>query len=198
MASVAGRIALRLERIIPKLVIAPGFLAILLFVYGFIIWTAYISFSKSKMLPNYDLIGLRQYERLFQMDRWNVAFTNLIVFGVAFIAISIIIGVLLAILLDQRIRIEGAIRTIYLYPMAISFVITGTAWKWIMNPSLGLETVVHSWGVGILFVWLDRRSEYGGLCVGDGGGVAVLGLCHGPVSFRSQERRSGYHQGGQS
>nr|WP_319389169.1 sugar ABC transporter permease [uncultured Cohaesibacter sp.] len=159
MASVAARMADRLDRWIPKIVIAPGFLAILLFVYGFIIWTAYISFSKSRMLPNYDLIGLRQYERLFQMDRWNVAFTNLLIFGATFILISIIIGVLLAVLLDQRIRIEGAIRTIYLYPMAISFVITGTAWKWIMNPSLGLETVVRSWGwESFSFGWIVDQN----------------------------------------
>lgn len=136
----------RLARLLPQIVVAPGFAAILFFVYGFILWTGYMSLTKSKMLPNYTLTGFRQYERLFQMDRWSVAIDNLFVFGVLFIAVAIVIGCLLAVLLDQKIRAEGFIRTIYLYPMAISFIITGTAWKWIMNPSLGLETVVRSWG----------------------------------------------------
>lgn len=136
----------RLARLLPQIVVAPGFAAILFFVYGFILWTGYMSLTKSKMLPNYTLTGFRQYERLFQMDRWSVAIDNLFVFGVLFILVAIVIGCLLAVLLDQKIRAEGFIRTIYLYPMAISFIITGTAWKWIMNPSLGLETVVRSWG----------------------------------------------------
>ena len=136
----------RIARLLPQIVVAPGFAAILFFVYGFIIWTGYISLTKSKMLPNYSLIGFRPYERLFQMDRWSVALENLFAFGVLFILAAIMIGCLLAVLLDQKIRAEGFIRTIYLYPMAISFIITGTAWKWIMNPSLGLETVVRGWG----------------------------------------------------
>ncbi|MDE4097581.1 carbohydrate ABC transporter permease [Phaeobacter gallaeciensis] len=136
----------RLARLLPQIVVAPGFAAILFFVYGFILWTGYMSLTKSKMLPNYTLTGVRQYERLFQMDRWSVAIDNLFVFGALFIIAAIVIGCLLAVLLDQKIRAEGVIRTIYLYPMAISFIITGTAWKWIMNPSLGLETVVRSWG----------------------------------------------------
>ncbi|WP_039018026.1 carbohydrate ABC transporter permease [Halocynthiibacter namhaensis] len=140
------KIADRIARWLPQIVVAPCFAAILFFVYGFIAWTAYISFTKSKMLPNYNLIGTRPYERLFQMDRWGVAQENLFIFGILFIAFAIVIGCLLAVLLDQKIRAEGFIRTIYLYPMAISFIITGTAWKWIMNPSLGLETVVRSWG----------------------------------------------------
>ncbi|WP_097155809.1 carbohydrate ABC transporter permease [Cohaesibacter gelatinilyticus] len=146
MARSHGGIARKLERWIPQLVVSPGFLAIVVFVYGFIFWTGYISTTKSKMLPNYTFIGLRPYERLFQMDRWEVAFNNLFVFGFVFIVVAIAIGCLLAILLDQKIRAEGAIRTVYLYPMAISFIITGTAWKWIMNPSLGLESVIRSWG----------------------------------------------------
>jgi glucose/mannose transport system permease protein len=136
----------RIARALPQIVVAPSFTAILFFVYGFILWTGYISFTKSKMLPNYTLLGTRPYERLFQMDRWSVAIENLFVFGILFILVSIVVGCLLAILLDQKIRAEGFIRTIYLYPMAISFIITGTAWKWIMNPSLGLETVVRGWG----------------------------------------------------
>lgn len=149
----------RIARALPQIVVAPSFALILFFVYGFIVWTGYISLTKSKMLPNYNLIGFRPYERLFQMDRWSVALENLFVFGFLFILVSIVIGCLLAVLLDQKIRAEGFIRTIYLYPMAISFIITGTAWKWIMNPSLGLETVVRSWGwESFSFGWTNSET----------------------------------------
>lgn len=140
---------------IPKLVLAPSFALILLFVYGFIIWTAYISFSKSRMLPNYDLIGLRPYEKLWNSLNWQVALENLAVFGGLYIIICCALGLFLAILLDQRIRIEGGLRPIFLYPMALSFIVTGTAWKWFLNPGLGLEKTMQNWGwESFSFDWL--------------------------------------------
>ena len=87
--------------------------------YGYILWTLVLSFTNSTFLPTYKFVGLAQYARLFDNDRWWVASKNLAVFGGMFIAISLVIGVFLAILLDQRIRKEGFIRTIYLYPMAL-------------------------------------------------------------------------------
>ena len=93
-----------LERHVPKLVLAPSFIAALLFVYGFIGWTAWVSFTRSRLLPNYDLVGPIQYERLFASPRWEVALNNLFVFGVLFIGISMLLGLLLAIFLDQKIR----------------------------------------------------------------------------------------------
>lgn len=144
-----------LERQLPKLVLAPSALALLIFVYGFIAWTAWISFTRSRLLPRFELEGTIQYERLFASPRWDTALNNLFVFGVLFIAISMALGLLLAILLDQQIRAEGAIRTIYLYPMAISFIVTGTAWKWILNPGLGLEAMVRGWGwESFTFDWM--------------------------------------------
>ena len=144
-----------LEKQLPKLVLAPSFVAILIFVYGFIGWTAWVSFTKSKLLPRYDIVGLIQYDRLFVSPRWDVAFSNLFIFGCLFIIISMLLGLLLAILLDQKIRTEGIIRTIYLYPMALSMIVTGTAWKWILNPGLGLEAMVRSWGwESFSFNWL--------------------------------------------
>ncbi|NBR89185.1 MAG: sugar ABC transporter permease [Rhodobacteraceae bacterium] len=134
------------ERQIPKIVLAPSFMAVLVFVYGFIAWTAWISFTRSKLLPNYEIKGVIQYERLFAAPRWDTAMSNLFVFGTLFIVISMLLGLLLAILLDQKIRTEGALRTIYLYPMALSMIVTGTAWKWIMNPGLGIENMVRGWG----------------------------------------------------
>ena len=146
-----------LERHVPKLVLAPSFIAALLFVYGFIGWTAWVSFTRSRLLPNYDLVGTIQYERLFASPRWEVALNNLFVFGVLFIGISMLLGLLLAIFLDQKIRTEGVLRTIYLYPMALSLIVTGTAWKWMLNPGLGLEAMVRGWGFeNFRFDWITK------------------------------------------
>ncbi|TCM87528.1 carbohydrate ABC transporter membrane protein 1 (CUT1 family) [Rhodovulum steppense] len=144
-----------IERRLPLIVVSPLFAVSLFFVYGFIAWTIWISFTKSGVMPVYDFHGLAQYERLWATPRWYVALKNLFVFSGLFIAISMGLGILLAILLDQRIRIEGAIRTIYLYPMALSFIVTGTVWKWILNPGLGIEKVMRDWGFeGFTFDWL--------------------------------------------
>ena len=144
-----------LEKHMPKIVLAPSFLVSIVFVYGFILWTAWVSLTKSKLMPRYELQGFFQYERLFDSVRWETALSNLFVFGFLFISISIILGLILAIFLDQRIRTEGVIRTIYLYPMALSLIVTGTAWKWILNPGLGLEATVKSLGwVDFSFNWL--------------------------------------------
>jgi glucose/mannose transport system permease protein len=144
-----------LQRQLPKLVLAPSFAVVLLFVYGFILWTIYLSFTDSKMMPNYGLAGLASYARLWAQPNWWVALQNLAIFGTLYIGISIALGLLLAILLDQRIRIEGGLRPIYLYPMALSFIVTGTAWKWFLNPGLGLEKTMHGWGwESFTFDWL--------------------------------------------
>lgn len=144
-----------IERQLPKLVVSPLFAASLFFVYGFIAWTLYISFTRSAVLPSYEFAGIIQYERLWDTPRWYVAIANLFIFSSLFMAGCTVIGILLAILLDQRIRIEGTIRAIYLYPMALSFIVTGTAWKWILNPGLGLEHVIRGWGYeSFRFDWL--------------------------------------------
>jgi glucose/mannose transport system permease protein len=143
------------EKQVPKIVLAPSFIAILLFVYGFIVWTGWVSLTRSRLLPKYDIVGFIQYERLFDSPRWDTAMSNLFIFGVLFIVISMFLGLLIAILLDQKIRIEGVLRTIYLYPMALSLIVTGTAWKWILNPGLGIESVVQGWGFeNFKFDWL--------------------------------------------
>ena len=140
---------------LPKLVVAPSFVCCLVFVYGYILWTAVLSFTTSRLLPNYAFAGLAQYEALFANERWWLALTNLAAFGGFFILISLVVGLLLAVLLDQKIRAEGAIRSIYLYPMALSFIVTGTAWKWILNPGLGIEKLVRDWGfTSFKFDWL--------------------------------------------
>lgn len=144
-----------IETSLPKLVVAPTFVMAMIFIYGYILLNAWLSFTKSRMLPRYEWAGTIQYEKLFANDRWWVAAENLAIFGILFIVICMALGLLLAILLDQRVRAEGAIRTIFLYPMALSFIVTGTAWKWILNPGLGLEKLVRDLGFeNFSFDWL--------------------------------------------
>ncbi|WP_458527095.1 carbohydrate ABC transporter permease [Onishia taeanensis] len=140
---------------LPRLVLAPSIAVSLFFVYGFMIWTFVLSLTNSRMLPSYDFVGFAQYAQLMANDRWWVAATNLVVFGGLFVGICLAIGVGLAILLDQRIRQEGSLRTVYLYPMALSFIVTGVVWKWLLNPSLGLQAMVRGWGFqDFTFDWL--------------------------------------------
>jgi glucose/mannose transport system permease protein len=143
------------ERWLPKIVLSPSLAMALVFVYGFIAWTGYLSLTESRLLPNYEFAGLTQYERLFDNERWWTSAKNLGIFGGLFISVSLALGLLLAILLDQKIRAEGALRAIYLYPMALSFIVTGTAWKWMLNPGLGLEKLMRDWGFETFtFDWL--------------------------------------------
>ncbi|MDZ5605156.1 sugar ABC transporter permease [Pseudomonas sp. RP23018S] len=144
-----------LQRWLPKLVLAPSMLIVLVGFYGYILWTLVLSFTQSSFMPSYKWAGLTQYAKLMANDRWWVASKNLMVFGGMFIGISLVVGVVLAVLLDQRIRREGFIRTVYLYPMALSMIVTGTAWKWLLNPGLGLDKLLRDWGwEGFRFDWL--------------------------------------------
>jgi glucose/mannose transport system permease protein len=154
-----------LEAALPKIVVAPSFAAMVIFIYGFILWTLYISMTKSSFLPSYDFVGLVNYIKLWRIERWWVAVRNLGIYGGLFIGLCTLLGLCLAIFLDQKIRIEGALRTIYLYPLALSFVVTGTAWKWILNPGLGIERLVRGWGWSTFtFDWLVT-SEMSIYCV---------------------------------
>jgi len=140
---------------LPKIVLSPTCVITLVFVYGFIIWTTYLSFSRSRMFPNLKWAGLKPHENLWANPVWYKAIENLVIFGVLYIGIATVLGLFLAILLDQRIRQEGLIRTIYLYPMALSFIVTGTVWKWMLNPGLGLEKLMHDIGwAGFHFDWI--------------------------------------------
>ncbi len=157
MATTSPGMLRRLQDWLPRLVLAPSFALVLIFVYGFIVWTAVLSMSTSRILPVYKWAGFDAYERLFAQPNWWMALKNLAIFGSLYIIICIALGLLLAILLDQRIRIEGMLRPIYLYPMALSFVVTGTAWKWFLNPGMGFQNTVRGWGwEGFTFDWLVR------------------------------------------
>ncbi|ODT06925.1 MAG: ABC transporter permease [Mesorhizobium sp. SCN 65-20] len=136
-----------LQDLLPKIVLAPSFALILIFVYGFIVFTAFLSFSGSKLLPDFSTwVGLNNYVRLFNHPNWITALKNLAIFSTLYIVVCSAIGLALAIFLDQKIRGEGVLRPIYLYPMALSFIVTGVAWKWFLDPGIGLEHVMQSWG----------------------------------------------------
>ena len=149
-----------LESALPQLVVAPAFVLGFAFIYGLMVWNGVLSLTASRMLPNYDeFVGLAQYARLWESERWWTAMKNLGIFSVLYVGISMAIGMALAILLDQKVRAEGWLRTIYLYPMALSFIVTGTAWKWILNPSLGLEKLMHDLGwASFSFDWLVQSD----------------------------------------
>ncbi len=149
----------KLQDYLPRLVLSPSFALILIFVYGFILFTGYLSVSDSRMLPSYGLIGFDNYQRLFSLRHWYTALNNLAIFGILYIVICTVIGLSLAILLDRKIRGEGILRPIYLYPMALSFIVTGTAWKWFLDPGIGLENVMHLWGwEEFSFRWIKDRN----------------------------------------
>jgi glucose/mannose transport system permease protein len=148
-----------LQELLPRIVLAPSFAAVLIFVYGFILFTGYLSFTDSKMLPSFGWVGFDNYSRLWALPHWWRALGNLAVFGTLYIVICSVLGLGLAILLDQKIRAEGALRPIYLYPMALSFIVTGTAWKWFLDPGIGLEHTMHQWGwESFSFNWIKDRN----------------------------------------
>ncbi len=110
------------------------------------LWTIYHSFTNSRMLPKSDFIGLDQYERLWSSDRWYMSIENLAIYGVCSLIFSLFIGFMLAALLDQKTRFENTFRTIFLYPFALSFIVTGLVWQWILNPDYGIQKIVRSLG----------------------------------------------------
>ena len=157
----------RLQNWLPKLVLSPSIAMIVVFVYGFILFTVYISFTDSRILPfvgnggqpAYDLIGFSNYEKLFSLSHWEISITNMAIFAGLYIIVCTVIGLTLAIFLDQKIRGEGLLRPLYLYPMALSFIVTGTAWKWFLDPGIGIENIVQSWGwESFAFDWIKNRD----------------------------------------
>lgn len=160
MASVAETdFRTRLQNWLPKLVLAPSVAVILVFVYSFIGFTVFLSFTDSRILPSFDLVGFSNYIKLFQLGAWTTAVSNLAIFASLYIVICTVVGLGLAIFLDQKIRGEGVLRPIYLYPMALSFIVTGTAWKWLLDPGFGIEHTMHLWGwTSFHFDWIKNRD----------------------------------------
>ncbi len=149
----------RMQSWLPKLVLSPSIFIMVIFVYGFILYSTYLSFTGSRMLPNYSWVGFENYAKLWKTPNWQTALLNLGIFAFLYVLICTVLGLMLAILLDQKIRGEGVLRPIYLYPMALSFIVTGTAWKWFLDPGIGLEQTMHAIGwESFHFGWIKSNT----------------------------------------
>ena len=159
----ARRRAGGLERYSHWIALTPSLALLAVFIYGFIGWTAYISVSASRMTPDLTFVGLRNYQKLWRLDPWTVASENAVIFTALYVSLGMAVGLGLAILLDQRVRFEGVFRTLFLYPAALSLVVTGVVWKWMLNPGTGLESFVRNLGfASFKFDWIieSRMAIY--------------------------------------
>ncbi|KND16318.1 sugar ABC transporter permease [Pannonibacter phragmitetus] len=145
----------RRRNLAATLALVPTALIVLVVFVGCLLWTIRLSFTSSRLLPVLDWVGLQQYSRLFANERFLLSVENIAVFGVLFIAGCLILGFLLAVFIDQNVRGEAVFRTVFLYPYAMSFVVTGLAWQWFLNPTLGLQQIVRDLGFSTFrFDWL--------------------------------------------
>ena len=137
------------------LLLLPSLLLVAVFVYGFIAWTGWLSLTNQNdiFVPQPRFVGLHNYVRLFQNPRFIIDLKNTAVFSLIFIPGSLILGLGAALLLAGGVRFEGVFRTIFLMPMALSFIVTGIAWRWLMNPSSGLNLLFQSLGLNFSSGW---------------------------------------------
>jgi glucose/mannose transport system permease protein len=135
-----------LRNIYAKIAAIPMVLTALVVFVGGTLWTVTYSFTNSKLLPKLSFVGFDQYERLWSNSLWLTSIQNLMIFGVLSGVLTITLGFLLAVLMDQKIRFEDTFRTIMLYPFALSFIVTGLVWQWLLNPELGIQSFVRGLG----------------------------------------------------
>lgn len=141
-----------------KIAALPMILTVLVVFVGCTVWTVIYSFTNSRLLPNGDFVGFAQYTRLFGDIRFRTSTVNIVIYGVSALSFTTVVGFLLAVLLDQKIRFENLFRTILLYPFALSFIVTGLVWQWIMNPAFGLQGSLRNLGwESFTFDWLTNR-----------------------------------------
>ena len=158
----------RREKLYGFLLVLPSIIAVGIFVYGFIAWSVRVSFSDWKGLtPDYTFAGLRNYLELFADPRFHVDVRNTVIFTLVFVLGALAIGLFLAILLDQRLPGEAFFRGLFLFPMAISFIVTGVIWRWLMNPALtadrlsGFNLLFHNLGLDFLINQWHLTPNYG-------------------------------------
>ncbi|GLR49193.1 sugar ABC transporter permease [Shinella yambaruensis] len=141
-----GRPRRLLRNLSSKIASIPMMLTAVVIFLGGTIWTVVYSFTNSKLLPRANFVGFDQYERLWDAPRWIVSIQNLAIYGALTLVFSLVVGFVLAALMDQKIRFENTFRTIFLYPFALSFIVTGLVWQWILNPEFGVQSVVRALG----------------------------------------------------
>lgn len=146
MAAEGGRPNQLFRNLNAKIASIPMVLTAVCVFLGGTLWTVVYSFTDSRLLPRLQFVGLAQYERLWGTSRWLISIENILIYGVCSLVFSLVIGFVLAALLDQKIRFENTFRTIFLYPFALSFIVTGLVWQWILNPEFGIQGVVRDLG----------------------------------------------------
>lgn len=147
---------LRARKLVPFAALLPMALTVIVGYLGTVLWSLQLSFTKSRSFPSDTFVGLAQYVRLFDNERWLLSLNNLALYGVLFIAACMVIGFLLAVFIDQNVTGEGALRTVFLYPYAMSFVATGLVWQWLLSPDAGIGQALRNAGLGdIRFDWLN-------------------------------------------
>jgi glucose/mannose transport system permease protein len=154
----------RLVRLSRQLVswaaLLPMALTVLVAYLGTVLWSLKVSLTNSRTFPSDEYVGLAQYQRLFDNDRWLLSLENLALYGVLFIVICMLLGFLLAVFIDQKVMAEGALRTIFLYPYAMSFVATGLVWQWVLNPGNGIQQALRQMGFeDFTFDWIIDQDK---------------------------------------
>lgn len=134
------------SQLIPFAALLPMALVVIVGYLGTVLWSFKVSLSNSRSLPTDSFVGMAQYVRLFENERWMLSMQNLALYAVLFILASMLIGFLLAVFIDQKVTAEGVLRTVFLYPYAMSFVATGLVWQWILTPGSGIESTVRQLG----------------------------------------------------
>ena len=148
------------SRLPAHLALAPALLVALVAYCGSMGWTIWMSFTNSRMLPSSVFVGLRQYSSLMDNERWQVSVRNIAIFGCLFILATLVLGFVLAALIDQRVRGENLLRSVFLYPFSMSFIVTGLAWRWLLDPTFGIEKLAHDLGLSAFhFDWLVRPER---------------------------------------
>ncbi|MBI4921686.1 MAG: sugar ABC transporter permease [Devosia nanyangense] len=184
--------AIRWSRWSPQFALAPAVAITVVAFIGAIVWTIWLSFTASKRFPDYTLQAdiWKQYTRLFKDAGWQIALKNLLILGVGSF-LAIVFGFILAALIDREKRGEGIFRTIFLYPLAVSLIVTGIAWRWMFNPSFGVQHFLHSIGLtGLNFDWLSKgeTAMYGIILatVWQGSGFYMALMLSGLKSINSE------------
>lgn len=148
------------ERLALIFSLSPAFVITLIGTFVFLFWTIFMSVTDSTLFPSAQYSGFENYFKIWRFPRWQVAVGNLFTFAPIYMLICGVIGVGLAVLIDQNIRGESVFRAIYLYPMAVSFVVAGTVWRWILNPGTGIENFAHGLGFeNFVFDWITRKDR---------------------------------------
>jgi glucose/mannose transport system permease protein len=173
LGATAMPLSARIEDWAPRLVMSPAVIISALFFYGLTFWVVIVSFTGSEGVIQYDWVGLHQYRRLWDDENWWRALWNLLRYLPIVVGVPMVLGCFLAIFLDQKVRFEGGFRTVYLYPLALSWIVSGTIWRWLLSPDTGVEAWLHGLGFqNAVFDWIvqPKRAIFA---------LAVVAVWHG-------------------